>query len=73
MKKITWVIGFLVVLAVWMAGAIYIRHTRTDLPPAVIERLYPLPQQVFTAARELPWRDALSEASLSTSRVLMGF
>src|ERR1043165_5257919 len=71
-RKLTWTIGFLLVLRIWIVGAVYVRLTRTDLPPAVVERLYPLPQQVVTAAVEMYWRDVLNQMSLSTSRVLMG-
>jgi NitT/TauT family transport system permease protein len=74
MKKVAAAItGFLLILLVWLAGASYVRTTRTDLTPAVIERLYPLPHQVITAALEIPLQDILQEVKLSAFRVMIGF
>jgi len=74
MKTITFGLGgFLLVLLLWGGGTVYVRMIRTDLPPATLERLYPLPHQVVAAAAELPWLEVLHQAWLSTCRVLLGF
>ena len=74
MKRIIWsTIGFTILVLLWIGGALYVRAIRTDLTPDVLERLYPLPHQVLTAATELPWPEILHNVWLSTLRVLLGF
>jgi NitT/TauT family transport system permease protein len=72
-KILMGIAGFLLLLIGWVAGATYVRTTRTDLAPAVIERLYPLPQQIVVAAVELPPSEVWRYVRLSTYRVLLGF
>lgn len=72
-KLVVGIVGFLLLLIVWFAGAAYVRTTRTDLTPEVIERLYPLPHQVAIAVAELSMPDVMRHVRLSTYRVLLGF
>lgn len=65
--------GFCILLILWVAGAYYVRASRSDLQPVVVERLYPLPHQVFEAAADLPPRDILINVRLSATRVMAGF
>ena len=74
MKKAPFgIVGYLIILLLWVGGAVYVRTTRTDLSPETVEQLYPLPHQVVAAAAEVPWREVLRYVCLSTSRVLLGF
>jgi NitT/TauT family transport system permease protein len=73
MRFVRWVVGFAVLIIFWLAGAAYVRATRVDIPPATIDRLYPLPQQVVAAALDLSASDVANNVALSSYRVLNGF
>ena len=66
-------LGLSIILLVWYGGALYVQSRRMDLPPDVIQRLYPSPGRVIAAAEELPWQVVLDDIWLSSTRVLLGF
>jgi ABC-type nitrate/sulfonate/bicarbonate transport system ATPase subunit/ABC-type nitrate/sulfonate/bicarbonate transport system permease component len=68
-----WIIGFSVLLILWTLGATFVRSTRADLPPKVLEQLYPSPLQILKAATEVHVKDLVWQASTSSFRVLAGF
>jgi NitT/TauT family transport system permease protein len=66
-------VGFILILAVWTAGATLVARNRQDLAPKVREQLYPTPSQILAAARELPPSTIAANVGRSSERVLLGF